>query len=247
VGHQEHRVLAPVTMESFAPVDNCPDAVDMVSYLQTLGEEIRTSLSRKLHDEMGGLLVSAVMDIGFAEQALLGDDPLRQRLARVRTTLAEAIDLKRRTIEFLRPSMLDNFGLFEAIKWEVKYRCGRAQLPCNEVYPDIEPEFTQDASIALFRVAQESLIVALRQPSVKVTHMNVAVDTNTLHLTVSHNGETRAQTHAPKDVFVICSIAHRVHALGGRMTVTSVSGGGSLYSTSLPLARLTVPRVPRTV
>ena len=152
-------------MELFAPVDNCPDANDMVSYLQTSAEEVRTSLSRKLHDELGGLLVSAVMDIGFGEQALPADDPLRQRLARVRSTLADAIDLKRKTTEFLRPSMLDNFGLFEAIKWEVKDRCRRAQLPCNEIYPDREPAFTQEASTALFRVAQESLTVAFRQPS----------------------------------------------------------------------------------
>ncbi len=227
-------------MESFAPVDNCPDANDMVSYLQTSAEEVRTSLSRQLHDELGGLLVSAVMDIGFGEQALPADDPLRQRLARVRSTLADAIDLKRKTTEFLRPSMLDNFGLFDAIKREVKDRCRWTQLPCDEIYPDKEPAFTQEASIALFRVAQESLIVAFRQPSVKVTDMKVAVDPNTLHLTVSHNGETSAQTHAQKDVFVLCSIAHRVRALGGRLTVTSLSTGGCLYRTSLPLARLTV-------
>ena len=77
--------------------------------------------------------------------------------------------------------------------------------------------------------------------------MKVALDTNILHLTVSHNGETSAQTHAKKDVFVLCSIAHRGHALGGRLTVTSLSGGGCLYSTSLPLARLTVPPVACTV
>jgi signal transduction histidine kinase len=233
-------------MESLAPVDNCPDANDLVSYLQASAEEVRTSLSRKLHDEVGGLLVSAVIDISLAEQALPADDPLRQRLARVRGSLADAIDLKRETIEFLRPSILDNFGLFEAIKWEVKCRCRRARLPCNEIYPDMEPAFTKEASIALFRVAQESLIVALRQPSVKVTDIKVAIDGNTLHLTVSHNGETSAQTHAQKDLFLICSIAHRVRALGGRMAVTSMSGGGSLYSTSLPLARLTMPAVSPT-
>jgi len=57
---------------------------------------------------------SAVMDVAFAEQALPIDDRVRQRLTRVRTTLTDAIDLKRKAIEELRPSILDNFGLFEA-------------------------------------------------------------------------------------------------------------------------------------
>jgi signal transduction histidine kinase len=226
-------------MDSFAPLESCPDANELVAYLHASAEKVHARLSRQLHDEMGGLLVSAVMDVSFAEQALPNDDRLRQRLARARDTLAAAIDLKRRTIEALRPSILDNFGLFEAIKWEVKQESRHTRLPCTEIYPSFEPAFSPDAAIALFRIAQESLRVALRQPAVKAIHVALYIGGDTFRIDIKHDGNASEQMLAHDDIFAICSIAHRVRALGGRMAVTAITGGGALYSATLSLARLT--------
>ena len=106
-------------MQPYVPPAN-PDTQQLVEYLQGSAESERVSLSRELHDELGGLLVSVVMDVAFAEQNLQIDDGLRRRLGRVRHSLAQAIDLKRRMIEHLRPSILDNFGLFQALRWEAQ-------------------------------------------------------------------------------------------------------------------------------
>jgi signal transduction histidine kinase len=225
-------------MEFIAPLNSCPDAYEMVAYLQALAEQTRAHFAKELHDEMGGLLVSAVMDVAFAEQALPADDRLRQRLARARGTLAAAIDLKHRTIETLRPSILDNFGLFEAIRWEVKQESRRTHVPVSETYPAFEPSFLPDAAIALFRIAQESLGVALRQPAVKTIQVALDIGGDTLRIGVKHDGKTTDQMLSQDDIFLICSIAHRAHGLGGRMTVTAVTGGGAFYSTKLPLAQL---------
>jgi signal transduction histidine kinase len=233
-----------LTMDSINPLDGGPDATELIAYLQASAEKTRAYFSRELHGELGGLLVAVALDIAFVEQALPHDDQLRQRLARARSTLAAAIELKRKTVEALRPSILDNFGLFEAIKWEVKNESARTRLPCSESYPNVEPKFTPDAAIALFRIAQESLGVALRHPSVKTVHVALDIDTDTVRIGVSHDGEASHQTPATEDLFAICSIAYRAHALGGRMNVTRVPGGGAQYSTTVPLARLTeIPKI----
>ena len=226
-------------MNFIAPSGCNPDANEVIAYLQTVEEKYRAGLSRELHDEMGGLLVAAAMDVGFAEQALAKDDRLRQQLARARSALAAAIDLKRKLIETLRPSMLDNFGLYEAIRWAVKQESGRAGLPCIDSYADPEPKFTQDASIALFRIVQQALIVALRQPSVSAASVTLDIEGDTLRIGVSHNGESATQSLSPQDALALCAIAHRAHALGGRMTVSgNAAGDGALYVAALPLARL---------
>jgi signal transduction histidine kinase len=232
-------------MESFTVLDNCPDASELVDYLHASAEVVRARLSRDLHDELGGLLVSAVMDVTFAEQALPIDDRLRQRLARARATLAAAIDLQRKTIETLRPSILDNFGLYEAIKWEVKQESRRTRLPCSEIYPAFEPAFSPHASIALFRVVQESLGVALRQPGVKAVHIVLDIKGDSLRVGVKHDGNTSDKMLAQDDIFATCAIAHRVRALGGQMTVTAIPAGGASYNATLPLSGLTTkPRAP---
>jgi signal transduction histidine kinase len=225
-------------MQSIMPPTDWPGAQETVEYLHESAEHLRASLSRELHDELGGLLVSVIMDVAFVEQNLKMDDGLRKRLHRVRHRLAEAIDLKRKMIEGLRPSMLEHFGLFQALKWEVKQRCDTLHLPYSEIYPDVEPNFTTEASIALFRIVQESLDVALRQPSVTTTHIVVAADSDTLRIAISHDGQTHSATPR-EDMLAIYSIAHRVHAFGGRMTVKTVAGGGAMYSAGVPLARLT--------
>jgi signal transduction histidine kinase len=229
-------------MRSFVPLRNCPDANEMVDHLQASLENARGSLSRQLHDEMGGLLVSAVMDVAFAEQNMPIDDQLRQRLGRVRRTLAEAIDLKRKIIESLRPSLLDNFGLFAALKWEIKHACNRHKLSYSETYPDVEPDFTREASISLFRIAEGFFSVALRQPSVKAARLSLDVDEEMLNIAVYHDGQALATTFPQEDAFAICSIAHRVHALGGETAVTEIDDGGSRYSARFPLAQLITAR-----
>ncbi len=76
------------------------------------------------------------MDVAWAEQHL--DAPaaeLQHKLLRARQTLAAAIDLKRRLIEELRPTLLDNVGLFAALRWHVEGICARAALPAASFCP----------------------------------------------------------------------------------------------------------------
>ena len=226
-------------MESFAPLDSCPDANRMIARLLTSLEQDRACLARELHDEMGGLLGSVIMDVEFAEQHRPLNVRLRQRLTRARGVLSNAITLERKMLETLRPSILDNFGLFEAIKWEVERQCRRARVPCVETYPDMQLAFNAESAICLFRIAQESQRVALRQPGVKATRMAVSIAHEMLNIAVSHDGEEDAAEKLKEDdLFAICFIAHRARSLGGRMTVVNGLEGETVYHATMPLARL---------
>ena len=76
----------------------------LIAHIQGVMELQKAALARELHDELGGLLVGAVMDLAWAEQHMSAPPTeLRQKLVRARQTLASAIDLKRKLIEDLRP------------------------------------------------------------------------------------------------------------------------------------------------
>ena len=122
------------------------ELVALSTHLQSVAEREKASLARELHDELGGLLVGARMDISWAEQHLAaGDIDMKQRLNRVQQNLSAGIDLKRRIIEELRPTLLDNVGFIAALRWQFKETCARAGLNCTEYFPDEEPKFTSDA------------------------------------------------------------------------------------------------------
>ena len=100
--------------------DPAASASSLIEHIQGVMEHQKAVLARDLHDELGGLLVGAVMDLAWAEQHMSAPPAeLKQKLVRARQTLAAAIDMKRKLIEELRPTLLDNVGLFAALRWYV--------------------------------------------------------------------------------------------------------------------------------
>src|SRR6516165_8150803 len=125
---------------------------------QRHAEQEKSALSRELHDELGGLLVAARMDVSWIEERLKSPDPeVQSHFRRVHEALQSGVDVKRRVVENLRPSLLDNLGLFPALRSQVADACGRAGLRCIERYPDEELNLTPESSITVFRIVQEAL------------------------------------------------------------------------------------------
>jgi len=78
------------------------------NHLQALSEREKSDLARKLHDELGGLLTAAKMDLSWL-QARLEGAVIQERLAQLGGVLDEAMDLKRRVVEELRRRRLDTY------------------------------------------------------------------------------------------------------------------------------------------
>ncbi len=214
------------------------DLVELSTHLQSVSEREKASLARELHDELGGLLVGARMDISWAEQHLTINDPdLKLRLNRVQQNLAAGVDLKRRIIEELRPTLLDNVGLFAALRWQMKETCAAAGLNCSQSYPDEEPRFKSEASIALFRIAQEAFSNILKHSRAKSADISLDMDDETLLMRIADDG-----IGMPADRFMaigshgLASMRHRVRALGGRLDVRKPAAGGTLLVVQIPLA-----------
>src|SRR5271168_5279021 len=169
--------------------DRTRELVELSTHLQSLAEREKASLARELHDELGGLLVGARMDISWTEQHLTSPEPdIRQRLNRVQQNLSAGIDLKRRIIEELRPTLLDNVGFLAALRWQFKEACARAGLKCTEYFPEEEPKFTADAAIALFRVAQEAFTNIAKYSGAKSVHVTLDIDDDTVVFRITDDG-----------------------------------------------------------
>jgi signal transduction histidine kinase len=219
------------------------ELVELSTHLQSLAEREKASLARELHDELGGLLVGARMDISWAQQHLLsGDIDLKQRLGRVQQNLAVGVDLKRRIIEELRPTLLDNVGLFAALRWQLKETCGRAGLKCTETYPDEEPRFASEASIALFRIAQEAFMNILKHSAAKAVDVAIDTDGGNIVLRIADDGKgISAGRLDASGSHGLASMRHRVRALGGTFQVANPASGGTVLSVRIPAARALAP------
>src|SRR6202042_2556917 len=144
------------------------------------------ALSRELHDELGGLLVAARMDLSWLQQRLPTADPaIEQRFKRIHDSLSAGVDLKRRVVEELRPTLLDNMGLFTALRWQYKETCRRNGLRCTETIPENEMKFSPDAAIGVFRIAQEALTNILKHAEVSRANPYSTIEGDTASLRIS--------------------------------------------------------------
>ncbi|MDP9082463.1 MAG: histidine kinase [Pseudomonadota bacterium] len=210
----------------------------LISHLQATAEMDKAALARELHDDLGGLMMAAVMDLASVQQLDSPRDvPARERLKRVKETLESAIDLKRRIIERLRPSILDNFGLVAALKWECKRQRLDSGTVCEERYPNIELHFGPEASIGLFRIAQEALAMSFNRQDVTAVSLHIDVADGMLCMSISDDGSP----HAAGDkqaaaATTLASMRHRIRALAGTVEVYQKPSGGSTLVARIELS-----------
>jgi signal transduction histidine kinase len=220
--------------------DRTRELTALSTHLQGVSELEKSALARELHDELGGLLVAARMDLSWLQQRLPSSDPaIQQRFKRMHESLSAGVDLKRRVVEELRPTLLDNMGLYAALRWQFKETCRRAGLKCTESIPDAEPRFDPDAAIGVFRVAQEALTNVLKHAEAKSAELAVALDAGTFVLRITDDGRgiprSRLQNFTSHG---LASMRHRIDALGGSWEVRCPETGGTVVTAMVPLSRM---------
>jgi signal transduction histidine kinase len=198
----------------------------LIAHIQTVAEREKAVLARELHDELGGMLVAASMDIAWLEQHIATSPvEVRRRLRRLKDTLADAVDIKRKIIEELRPTLLDNVGLFAALRWLVGNTCARCSIQCEIQFPEAEPHFNPDASIALFRVAQEALAIIMESTWVRSVTLSLNGTADVVTLSIAGTGLAPETAEVPiRDTFELATIRHRTATLGGGVTFSPAPG-----------------------
>jgi len=205
-----------------------------LAHLQALSEREKSELAKKLHDELGGLLTAAKMDLSWLQSRMEGK-PYQDRLTQLGNVLDEAMDLKRRVVEELRPSLLDHFGLPTAVRTYLESTCAKAGLQAQVNADHGCDVLPKEMAIALFRIVQEGLSNIIRHARAQHVHLSLAGDAHHCELTLRDDGvgfDTRdarlRKSHG------LMGVRQRVLALGGRMELTSRTPGGTTLHVHVP-------------
>ena len=106
---QDWEELAAIVREQKQHLDEIARRTQELSslsgFLQTHGEREKARLARELHDGLGGILTPARMDLSWLQERLGNDPQCAQRMSRLSALIDQGIDLKRRIIEELHPSL----------------------------------------------------------------------------------------------------------------------------------------------
>ncbi len=211
----------------------------LAAHLQRVTEDEKTRLARELHDELGAILTAIKLDLHWVKMRVQATHPeARDKITRVMQHADQAIQIKRRLIEDLRPTVLLNLGLREAIVQLVEDVGARNQWETELVLPESLPQLRDNAAIAMYRIVQESLNNASKYA--EATHVSVilACTDQQITLTIRDDGHG-----LPPDFDVTTTAGHhgllgmeqRVLALGGTMHVDSSPEEGVTIRAEVPL------------
>ena len=207
---------------------------DLSTHLQDLAEKEKSELARHLHDDLGGLLTAAKMDLSWM-QTRLTDVPYGARLTQLGSVLDEAMDLKRRVIEQLRPSLLDHFGLPIALRAHVESVCSKASIQCEVVMSADAETIPRECAIGLFRVIQEGLTNVIRHANARQVRLALTSDDKRFLLLLIDDG-SGIRLNDPRFQWThgLSGMRQRVQAMGGRFTIESSPAEGTTLRVEVP-------------
>jgi signal transduction histidine kinase len=205
------------------------------THLQELSEKEKSELARNLHDELGGLLTAAKMDLSWL-QSRVPEPALQERLMQLGAVLDEAMDLKRRVVEDLRPSLLDHFGLPTALRAYVESACAKAGLRADLTLPEDGAPMAKETAIALFRIVQEGVTNIIRHAGARSVTLRFIVEGDACRFALSDDGHGfDAADPRFRWSHGLMGMRQRVRALGGQFEIQSAPDAGATLRVSVPL------------
>ena len=230
---EDNRLLEAIVEERTAALS------ELSNHLQVVREDEKSKLARDIHDELGGILVSAKMDVAWvADRVRKGDADAATKLDRAMEALDDGVQIKRRIVEDLRPTMLDNLGLSAALDWQVHEICDRAGLACTIATPRDDSTIAPNVSIALYRILQEALTNIVKYARAKNVNVDLGMTDQTISLLIEDDGIGIADdAHANHLSHGIAGMRQRVRALHGEFSIARRDEGGTVIEVNIPTGR----------
>jgi len=202
------------------------------THLLRMMENERSQLARELHDELGGLITAAKMDMQWLQSHTGGslDAASEEKIRSVMQMLNQAMMLKRRVVEALHPSLLDHFGLVVALRSHFEENCGLAGVEYIGTLTDEPLELEPAVQLTLFRVAQEALCNVLARGDARHVELVFESEGGGYSLTVGDDGAVLE----PGAQRALVGMRHRLMGAGGRLDTDSVAGRGNRLRAYVP-------------
>jgi protein-histidine pros-kinase len=194
-----------------------------------------------LERTLGALLTAAKLDAGWIARKLPAEAvaPLRSRFDRLLDTLNQGIALKRKVVADLRPPLLSELGLIEALRalpdsGDIGEHGGRLEIELPDALPDVPAQ----TALALYRIAQEALTNARRYAQARSVRLRLRIEGDELLLAVEDDGVGFDPAAREHNRHGLAGMAHRVQMLAGRLEIDSAPGKGTRISARVPFARM---------
>lgn len=208
-------------------------------HLLAVSEQEKASLARELHDELGSNLTAIRLDLLVVLEKFKQKEPcLAVQLSKTLQLLQRTHDIKRRIIENLHPSMLENLGLTAAVRAYCDEVAQRSGLHVGVDMDDCPAGIDAERSIAMYRIIQESLTNILKYARAGRVSIWLARNAGGLLLRIADDGVGFAKSALDKSkAHGIVGMRERATLLGGSFRIgAGEHGRGTCIEVFIPNA-----------
>ena len=202
---------------------------ELSAHLQTVKEQERTRIAREIHDDLGGTLTAIKIELMRLGSGLApGYDQARDRLKSAEELVDSALDTTRRISTDLRPGILD-LGIVAAMEWQGAEFTKRMGIPCMVACTQEHIGLTDEVSIALFRIFQETLTNVAKHAHATRVEVTLEAGDDFVTLVVHDDGRGFSDSDLAKPrAFGIRGILERAYNLGGEASLSRAGGGAEI-------------------
>ncbi len=207
---------------------------EFAGHLQATIEAERASIAREIHDDIGGSLVAARLDLAWVSRHA-DDKGIQAHLESAHSMVQHAMGASQRIMMNLRPAVLDQ-GLIAAVQWLTEGFAKRTGIPVSlTTHPDITLK-SKNVELVAYRTTQEALTNASKHAHCKHVHVDISDAEGVLTVEITDDGVGVSQTDQQKPkAFGLRGLQERAQTVGGWLDISSVDGGGTTIILSVPL------------
>ena len=195
----------------------------------------RRRLAMELHDDLGQLITGLKMTLenGIADQGTDKKDRFAEALVISNQLLKNVRELSLN----LRPTMLDDLGLFAALDWLFKRYTQQTNIQViQNINPLEERRFSTLVETTIFRLIQEALTNAARHADISEISVSMVMEPEVLRITIVDQGKGfDIESVNSGESTGISSMRERVSWVGGVFTIQSTPGEGTIISGEFPI------------
>ena len=218
------------------------EAQSLAGRILSAGEEERRYLARELHDDVSQRLAAVSIETGTLENKMSESSEIKVPLGKLKKNLISICDDLHRMSRHMHPSVLDDFGLAEALRsecGELSQRWGiPIELHCSKRFPEIP----KSVALCLYRVAQESLWNAIRHSGGSKITIELKSDAEFVYMDISDDGKGFEPSTVQKTRRLgLASMSERIRLVSGTIRTRSAPGQGVTISVVAPIPEASSP------
>jgi len=198
-------------------------------------EAERKHLARELHDELGQCLTAIQADAELIRDLSNKDKRITTSATAIMNVSSRVYDVVHSMMHRLRPGILDNLGLVEALKDEIKsWESRTPSTKCDFTFSENLSTLSEHINITLYRIVQECLTNITKHANASDVSIVLSKKENTLLLEVSDNGAGFDMQSHNRGLGLI-GMRERVESLNGHLQIESKINKGVIIKISVPL------------